>query len=62
MTINLGHIIVDFDPSSKDGKWKDFNELAEKEGFKFNLEHRVQKVENKGKSVVLTALNKKGKK
>jgi hypothetical protein len=35
MTIDLGHIIVDFDPSSKDGKWKDFNELAEKEGFRF---------------------------
>jgi hypothetical protein len=35
MTIDLGHIIVDFDPSSRDGKWKDFNELAEKEGFRF---------------------------
>jgi hypothetical protein len=34
MTIDLGHIIVDFDPSSKDGKWTDFNELAEKEGFR----------------------------
>jgi hypothetical protein len=34
MTIDLGHIIVDFDPSSKDRKWKDFNELAEKEGFR----------------------------
>jgi hypothetical protein len=34
MTIDLGHIIVDFEPSSKDGKWNDFNELAEKEGFR----------------------------
>ncbi|MFN5910942.1 MAG: FAD-dependent oxidoreductase, partial [Bacteroidota bacterium] len=29
------------------------------EGFKFHFEHRVQKVVNKGKSVILTALNKK---
>ena len=34
MTIDLGHIIVDFDTSSKDGKFKDFNELAENEGFR----------------------------
>jgi hypothetical protein len=34
MTIDLGHIIVDFEPSSKDGKWNDFNGLAEKEGFR----------------------------
>ncbi len=39
---------------------KEFAKILKKEGFKFQLEHRVQKVENKGKSVVLTALNKKG--
>lgn len=39
---------------------KELTRVLKKEGFKFHLEHRVQKVENKGKSVVLTALNKKG--
>lgn len=39
---------------------KELTRVLKKEGFKFNMEHRVQKVENKGKSVVLTALNKKG--
>ena len=39
---------------------KEFAKILKKEGFKFQLEHRVQKVENKGKSVILTALNKKG--
>ena len=39
---------------------KELTRSLKKEGFKFNMEHRVQKVENKGKSVVLTALNKKG--
>ena len=39
---------------------KEFTKILKKEGFKFQLEHRVQMVENKGKSVVLTALNKKG--
>jgi dihydrolipoamide dehydrogenase len=39
---------------------KELTRVLKKEGFKFNLEHRVQKVENKGKSVLLTALNKKG--
>jgi dihydrolipoamide dehydrogenase len=39
---------------------KELTKVLKKEGFKFNLDHRVQKVENKGKSVVLTALNKKG--
>jgi len=34
MTIDLGHIILDFDPSAKDGKWNDFNELSENEGFR----------------------------
>jgi len=39
---------------------KEFAKILKKEGFKFQLEHRVQKVENKGESVILTALNKKG--
>lgn len=39
---------------------KELTKVLKKEGFKFNLEHRVQRVVNKGKSVVLTALNKKG--
>jgi dihydrolipoamide dehydrogenase len=39
---------------------KELTRVLKKEGFKFNMEHRVQKVVNKGKSVVLTALNKKG--
>jgi dihydrolipoamide dehydrogenase len=39
---------------------KELAKVLKKEGFKFNFEHRVQKVVNKGKSVVLTALNKKG--
>ena len=38
---------------------KELTKILKKEGFKFNFEHRVQKVENKGKSVLLTALNKK---
>lgn len=39
---------------------KEFLKILKKEGFKFQMEHRVQKVVNKGKSVVMTALNKKG--
>lgn len=39
---------------------KELTKVLKKEGFKFNLEHRVQGVENKGKNVVLKALNKKG--
>ena len=38
---------------------KEMMKILKKEGFKFQMEHRVQKVENKGKSIVLTALNKK---
>jgi len=38
---------------------KEFSKILKKEGFKFQMEHRVQKVVNKGKSVVVTALNKK---
>ena len=39
---------------------KDFSKILKKEGFKFHLEHRVQRVENKGKKVIVKALNKKG--
>jgi dihydrolipoamide dehydrogenase len=39
---------------------KELTKVLKKEGFKFNLEHRVQSVKNNGKSVSLIALNKKG--
>jgi dihydrolipoamide dehydrogenase len=39
---------------------KELTRVLKKEGFKFYLEHRVQRVENKGKHVILKALNKKG--
>ncbi len=39
---------------------KELTKILKKEGFKFHMEHRVQRVENKGKLVVLNALNKKG--
>jgi dihydrolipoamide dehydrogenase len=38
---------------------KELTKVLKKEGFKFNFKHRVQKVENLGDSVVVTALNKK---
>ncbi len=38
---------------------KEFTKILKKEGFKFHLEHKVQKVENTGKAIKLTALNKK---
>jgi dihydrolipoamide dehydrogenase len=38
---------------------KELTKVLKKEGFKFHLEHRVQKVVNTGKGVKLTALNKK---
>ncbi len=38
---------------------KEFAKILKKEGIKFQMEHRVQKVLNKGKSVVVTAINKK---
>ena len=38
---------------------KELMRALKKEGFKFHMEHRVVKVENKGKKVVLTAENKK---
>lgn len=39
---------------------KELTKVLKKEGFKFHMEHRVQKVVNKGKKVELTALNNKG--
>lgn len=39
---------------------KELTKVLKKEGFKFNLEHRVQKVENTGKGVRVAALDKKG--
>lgn len=39
---------------------KELTRVLKKEGFKFNLEHKVQSVVNNGKSVTLKALNKKG--
>lgn len=38
---------------------KEFTKILKKDGFKFHMEHRVQGVVNKGKSVIVTALNKK---
>lgn len=39
---------------------KELTKVLKKEGFKFNLGHRVQNVKNTGKGVVVTALNAKG--
>jgi dihydrolipoamide dehydrogenase len=39
---------------------KELTKVLKKEGFKFNLEHKVQSVTNNGNSVSLIALNKKG--
>lgn len=39
---------------------KELQKILRKEGFKFNLKHAVEKVENKGKTVVVTAKGKKG--
>lgn len=56
--------VIEFAPSivpTMDGTMsKELTKVLKKEGFKFHLEHRVQNVENTGKGVVLTALNKKG--
>lgn len=38
---------------------KELTKVLKKEGFKFNLQHRVQKVENTGKGVKVVALDKK---
>jgi len=40
---------------------KELTKVLKKEGFKFNMQHKVQKVENKGKTVKLTALDKNDK-
>jgi len=56
--------VVEFAPNiipTMDGTMsKELTRVLKKEGFKFHMEHRVQKVENTGNGVVLTALNKKG--
>jgi dihydrolipoamide dehydrogenase len=39
---------------------KELTKVLKKEGFKFNLNHKVQNVQNTGKGVIVTALNKKG--
>ena len=41
---------------------KELQKILRKEGFKFNLKHAVEKVENKGKTVLVTAKGKKGEK
>lgn len=55
--------VIEFAPNllpTMDGTiGKEMMKILKKEGFKFQMEHKVQKVENKGKSVILTALNKK---
>lgn len=38
---------------------KELQKALKKEGFKFNFNHKVQKVTNEGDKVILTALNKK---
>tara|TARA_B110000046_G_C13022527_1_gene412000 strand:+ start:4162 stop:5562 length:1401 start_codon:yes stop_codon:yes gene_type:complete len=38
---------------------KELTKVLKKEGFKFNMNHKVQKVENTGTGVKVTALNKK---
>lgn len=56
--------VVEFAPNiipTMDGTMsKELTKVLKKEGFKFHMEHRVQKVTNKGKKVELVALNKKG--
>lgn len=46
-------------PTMDAGIGKEFTKILKKEGFKFHMEHKVLGVVNKGKSVVLTAENKK---
>lgn len=40
---------------------KELTKVLKKEGFKFHLNHKVQNVKNNGKSVTVTALDKKDK-
>lgn len=55
--------VIEFMPNiipTMDGTMsKELTRVLKKEGFKFHMEHKVQKVENTGKGVKLTALNKK---
>jgi dihydrolipoamide dehydrogenase len=46
-------------PTMDETMGKELTRILKKQGFKFHLEHKVQKVVNKGKSVELTVLNKK---
>jgi len=55
--VEFAHTIL---PTMDGALGKELTRVLKKEGFKFHLEHRVQSVENKGKSVLLKALNKKG--
>jgi dihydrolipoamide dehydrogenase len=48
-------------PTMDDTLSKELTKVLKKEGFKFNMQHKVQKVENKGKFVKLTALDKNDK-
>jgi dihydrolipoamide dehydrogenase len=47
-------------PTMDETMSKELIRVLKKEGFKFHLEHKVQKVVNKGKKIEVTALNKKG--
>lgn len=40
---------------------KELTKVLKKEGFKFHMQHKVQNVKNNGKSVTVTALDKKDK-
>lgn len=46
-------------PTMDETMSKELTRVLKKEGFKFHLNHKVQKVENTGKGTKLTALNKK---
>jgi len=46
-------------PTMDETMGKELTRILKKEGFKFHMEHKVQTVVNKGKSVELTVLNKK---
>ena len=48
-------------PSMDRTMGKELTKALKKEGMKFNFNHKVQKVENKGEKVVVTALDKKDK-
>lgn len=46
-------------PTMDSSMGKELTKVLKKIKMKFNMEHRVQKVENTGKGVIVTALNKK---